>query len=139
MVVLCCCCCNAKLWNFLQCRPIAYLQQIAASLKKALVRFKHTTMRWSLSLYTIYHPLPQVLSVSFLSGPNPINIFTVNSMLFLSVFSFKNGPTRPLFIYFCLFKHKFYNNVKCEKMSIQYMVPGFELMTFWTWVSSHNH
>ena len=24
-------------------------------------------------------------------------------------------------------------------MSIQYMVPGFEPMTFGTWVSSHNH
>ena len=23
-------------------------------------------------------------------------------------------------------------------MSIQYTVPGFEPMTFWTWVSSHN-
>ena len=27
----------------------------------------------------------------------------------------------------------------CEKMSIQYMGPKFELMTFGTWVSSHNH
>ena len=25
------------------------------------------------------------------------------------------------------------------KMSIQYMVPGFELTTFGTWVFSHNH
>ena len=25
------------------------------------------------------------------------------------------------------------------KMSIQYLVPGFEPMTFLTWVSSHNH
>ena len=29
-------------------------------------------------------------------------------------------------------------NVK-NVMSIQYMVPGFEPMTSWTWVVSHNH
>ena len=28
---------------------------------------------------------------------------------------------------------------ECEKMSIQYMVPGFKLTTFGTGVSSHNH
>ena len=28
---------------------------------------------------------------------------------------------------------------KCEKMSIQFMVPGFELTTFGTQVSTHNH
>ena len=28
---------------------------------------------------------------------------------------------------------------KCEKMSIQYTVLGFKLMTFGTRVSSHNH
>ena len=38
------------------------------------------------------------------------------------------------FIYFRLFYSKY-----MWKMSIQYTVPGFELMTFGTWVSSHNH
>ena len=28
---------------------------------------------------------------------------------------------------------------RCEKISIQYTVPGFEHTTFGTWVSSHNH
>ena len=27
----------------------------------------------------------------------------------------------------------------CEKMSIQYIVPGFEPTTFGTWVSYHDH
>ena len=45
-----------------------------------------------------------------------------------------------LFI-FCLFNqtlNKFYNK-SIWKMSIQYMALGFELTTFWLWVSSLNH
>ena len=43
-------------------------------------------------------------------------------------------------IYFCLFKHiKNFTTNKYDKMSIQYMVPGFELTTFGTRVSSNNH
>ena len=45
----------------------------------------------------------------------------------------KNGPTRPLFHLFLFFSnthYKFYNKYVCDKMSIQYMVRGFELMTF---------
>ena len=34
---------------------------------------------------------------------------------------------------------KIFKTIKCEKMSIQYTVLGFEPMTFGTWVSSHNH
>ena len=33
--------------------------------------------------------------------------------------------------------YKFYIKYVCEKMSIQYTVPGFELMTFGTWLSCH--
>ena len=57
-----------------------------------------------------------------------------------SVF-FKMGQTQPLFIYFrSLQTHIAISTTnKCEIMSIQYTVPGFELTTFGTRVSSHNH
>ena len=44
------------------------------------------------------------------------------------------------FVYFCLFKQtlQFLQKNKGEKMSIQYMALGFELMTFGTRVSSNN-
>ena len=44
------------------------------------------------------------------------------------------------FIYFRLFKHtlQFLQQINVKK-SIQYTVPGFELTTFGTRVSSHNH
>ena len=51
------------------------------------------------------------------------------------------GHSRPLFHLLSSFRTqitKFTAN-KCEKMSIQYTVPGFELTTFGIWVSSHNH
>ena len=47
--------------------------------------------------------------------------------------------TGLFFIYFRLFKNTIFTTNKYEKMSIQYTVQGFELMTFETWVSSHNH
>ena len=45
------------------------------------------------------------------------------------------------FIYFCLFNQKLQILLQIDmwKMSIQYMVPGFELTTFQTWASFHNH
>ena len=45
------------------------------------------------------------------------------------------------FIYFRLFRthYKFYNKYVCEKMSIHFTVPRFELTTFGTRVSSHDH
>ena len=47
-------------------------------------------------------------------------------------------PASFSFIFVFSNKHNnFYN--KCGKMYIQYTVPGFELTTFWIWVSSHNH
>ena len=53
----------------------------------------------------------------------------------------KNGPTPASFSFFSSFqKHiTIFTRNKCEKMSIQYTKPGFELMTIGTWVSSHNH
>ena len=55
---------------------------------------------------------------------------------------YKNGPFPASFIiYFWSFSHKhynFYNNI-CEKLSIQYLLPGFEPTTSWAWVSCHNH
>ena len=50
------------------------------------------------------------------------------------------GHSRPLFIYFLSFSNKhynFYNNIMW-KMSIQYLVLGFELTNSWTQVSSDN-
>ena len=54
---------------------------------------------------------------------------------------FKTGHPPSLFHLFLSFQT---NNTQFlqqgyVKMSIQYMVQGFEPMTFWTWVSSHNH
>ena len=58
------------------------------------------------------------------------------------VFFLKKWANPVLFSFlFGLFKqtlHIFTTN-RCEKMSIQYMVPGFELTTFGTRVSSRNH
>ena len=52
------------------------------------------------------------------------------------------GQPQPLIGLFLVFSNKhhynFYNRYMW-KMSIQYKVPGFEPMTFRTWVSSHNH
>ena len=55
----------------------------------------------------------------------------------------KLGQPRALFHLFCLFKHTSLHFIKQRNvknvMSIQYTVPGFELTTFRTSVSSHNH
>ena len=55
--------------------------------------------------------------------------------------SFKMGQPRPRFRLFWSFQTNmitiFAANI-CEKMSIQYTVPGFEPTTFRMWVSSHN-
>ena len=54
----------------------------------------------------------------------------------------KNGPTPASFCLFSVFSNKnhynFYNKYMW-KMSIQYVVTGFEPTTFGTWLSSHNH
>ena len=55
---------------------------------------------------------------------------------------FKKWANPGLFSFIIgLFKQtlNFFTTNICEKMSIQYMVPGIEPMTFGTWVSSHNH
>ena len=54
---------------------------------------------------------------------------------------FKWANPGLFFVYFGLFKQTlqiFTTNI-CEKMSIQYTVPGFEPMTFRMQVSSRNH
>ena len=56
--------------------------------------------------------------------------------------SFLNGPIPASFmVYFCIFMQTSLQLYKkyMWKMSIQYMVLGFESTTFRTWVSSHNH
>ena len=53
---------------------------------------------------------------------------------------FKKVQSRPLFVYFRSFQAIFYNKAMWKNAkSIQYTAPGFELMTFGTWVVSHNH
>ena len=56
-------------------------------------------------------------------------------------FFYKMGKPWPLFHLFSSFQTHItmFTTNKCEKMSVQYMVPGFELMTLGTWVPSHNH
>ena len=57
------------------------------------------------------------------------------------VLPFLNGPSSASFTFiFGLFKqtYKFYSKLMW-KMSVLYPVPGFELTTFWLWVSSFNH
>ena len=53
----------------------------------------------------------------------------------------KMEQPRPLFHLYWSFQTRItiFTTNKCEKMSIQYMVRGFEPMTFGTWVSSHKH
>ena len=53
----------------------------------------------------------------------------------------KIGHPRPLFRLFESFQTNItiFTTNKCEKMSIQYMLPGFELTTFGNRVSFHNH
>ena len=58
------------------------------------------------------------------------------------LYIFNNRHHSPLFVYFLSFsnKHKKISTTnQCENMSILYMVLIFELKTFKTWVSSHNH
>ena len=53
---------------------------------------------------------------------------------------FKFWPTRPLFHLFLSFQtHIITIFTTNNAMTIQYMGPGFELMTFGTLASSHNH
>ena len=51
------------------------------------------------------------------------------------------GHPRPLYSLFSSFPTNItiFTTNKCEKISIHYMVLGFEPMTFGTLVSSHNH
>ena len=67
-------------------------------------------------------------------------IFCIIYRIFAALF-LKNGPTLVSFL-FSVFSNKHHYNF-CNKymwkMSIQYMVPRFEPMTFGMWVSSHNH
>ena len=54
----------------------------------------------------------------------------------------KEGCRSPLFHLFSSFQTRIANfttNRNVDKMSIQYTELGFELMTFGTGVSSHNH
>ena len=53
----------------------------------------------------------------------------------------KMDQPRPLFRLFSVFSNKQYifKTNQCEKMSIQYLAPGFKLATFWILVSSLNH
>ena len=53
----------------------------------------------------------------------------------------KMGQPRPLFHLFLSFQTHItiFTTIKCENFSIKCTVPGFELMTFRTWVSSPNH
>ena len=53
----------------------------------------------------------------------------------------KNRPTMASFSFIFVFSNTHYNfpTNKCENMSIQNTVPGFELTAFGTWVSSHYH
>ena len=57
------------------------------------------------------------------------------------IFLKKMGQPRPLFRLFSPFQTNIttLTTNKCEKMSIQYPAPGFELTTFWLRVSSLNH
>ena len=54
------------------------------------------------------------------------------------VLFFKMGQPRPLFHLFSVLSYK-QINVKNVQISNQYMVPGFELTTFRTWIVTHNH
>ena len=45
---------------------------------------------------------------------------------------FINGPSQPLFRLFSSFQRNIFTTNKCEKMSIQYKVLGFEPITFET-------
>ena len=79
-------------------------------------------------------------SQSIEQNANKFLTYTSNAR-FLTVF-FKKWPTSASFSFiFSIFKQtlQFFKTNICEKMSIQYMVPGFEPTTFGTWVSSHNH
>ena len=48
------------------------------------------------------------------------------------------GQPRHLFSVFLIQLYNFYNRLMW-KMSIEYSTQGFELMTFWLWVSSFDH
>ena len=58
---------------------------------------------------------------------------------FVKTFYLKNRPLFNLFSVFSNKLYKFYNKSFLKNvMSIQYMAPGFEPMSSWIWVISHN-
>ena len=68
-------------------------------------------------------------------------IDVIQSRLIFSRFAHilnQNWSSRPLFAYFFIQTMQFYNKL-FWKMSIQYSELGFEPLTSWIWVSSHNH
>ena len=65
-----------------------------------------------------------------------------NFFLFQVFLKKNNWQTQPLYYLFLSFQTNITiltTNMYMWKMSIQNAVPGFELTTFGTWVSSHNH
>ena len=93
------------------------------------------TRCWKLSI--LEHGLYATLRWSVVNGQPKAG----TQFLFEFFFLKKMGQPWPLFRLFSVFSNKQYNfyNNNLWKMSIQYMVLGFEPTTFGTWVSSHNH
>ena len=68
-------------------------------------------------------------------------IFCFNICQFFRLFWNKWANPGLFFIYFRLFNHTLQSLKQCFmwKNVFKYMVPGFKLTTFGTWVSFHNH
>ena len=77
---------------------------------------------------------------SFLFFARSYSFLTSSMVLWQIVFKNLSQPRPHLSITFVFSnKNTIFTANKCEKMSIQYTMLGFEPTTFGTWVSSQNH
>lgn len=69
-----------------------------------------------------------------------LNNKSANPELFFAHDLFLKGQPRPPFHLFLAFSNdrRIFTSNKCDKWSLQYAVPGFELTISWLWVSYHH-
>ena len=117
--------------------PIPVTHRQGHRLKGAFLRPK-----MSIPLMALNQVLISITKALSLIIPLFTDTWTQSYKIIFSV-CFKNWAIPGLFfIYFRLFKKYYnsYNKYMCKNViTIQYTLPGFEPMTFGTWVSSHNH
>ena len=115
--------------------PFVFMKQIGRGGGKLIVlSYSSLWSTWALEL----HRLPRLSFYLVIGIPSVLpKLNSHDSKCFLI------HQRRPLLLFiFGLFKQtssQYFTTNTCEKMSIQYTVPGFKPRTFITWVSSNNY